>query len=295
MMATCATSRGGSRRSTHAGKARQAFLRGLACLCCALILPPLVHGALAPVAKTGAQEAVPALRLCVDERSHLPFITPEGKGTAGELIRMAAREAGVEVVFYGAPVTRCREEIRAGIADGFPTAPYTPALLPFMSFPMHGDGPDAARAVMVARAMVFRRKGSAVGWDGERFTGRTLPALVPFGAVLLVDRLQAMGVPLDDKGKTLDLIFAKLAAQRGDVAIGAEFSGMAHLAEPRFAAQLEMLPQPFSQEPYFLGVSSAYYRAHSARVERLWDAIGRIGKSADYQDYYRKAVNAAIH
>ncbi|MFB9246191.1 hypothetical protein IV454_00910 [Massilia antarctica] len=265
--------------------------RGCACLFAALLLSPPVWGA-AP-ASASAREHGPTLRLCVDERSHLPFITSDGKGTAGELIRLAARESGVQVVFYGAPVTRCREEIRAGVADGFPTAPYTPSLLPFMSFPMRAGVPDGARAVMVARAMVFRRKGSAVGWNGERFTDRTLPVLVPFGSVLLVDRLRAMGVPMDDKGKTLDLIFSKLAAQRGDVAIGAEFSGLDHLAEPRFADQLEMLPLPFSQESYFLGISSAWYGAHAAEVERLWDAIGRIGKSAAYQDFYRKAVSDA--
>ncbi|NHZ42983.1 hypothetical protein [Massilia aquatica] len=192
-------------------------------------------------------------------------------------------------------MVRCREEIRAGVADGFPTAPYTPSLTSFMSFPMHGAAPDNTRAVMLARAMVFRRKGSALDWDGKQFSHRNLPVLVPFGAVLLLDRLQAMGVPHDDKGKTLDLIFAKLAAQRGDAAIGAEYSGIAHLTEPRFATQLEMLPVPFSEEPYFLGVASDYHSAHPAAVERLWDAIGRIGKSAAYRAYYQKAVKGAAH
>lgn len=258
---------------------------------CTLLLSLL---AAAPRAHGAAPSQAPQLRLCVDERSHLPFITPEGKGTAGELIRLAARESGIEVVFYGAPIARCREEIRAGVADGFPTAPYTPGLFSFMSYPMQGALPDNARAVMVARAMVFRRKGSPLDWDGKQFSQRKLPVLVPFGAVMLLDRLQAMGVPHDDKGKTLDLIFAKLAAQRGDAAVGAEFSGMAHLAEPRFAAQLEMLPLPFSEEPYFLGVSSSYYGAHPAAVERLWDAIGRIGKSASYREFYRQAVDGAL-
>lgn len=266
-------------------------------LACAVVFLSLLPVACCAQANAPAQHRTPApaLRLCVDERAHLPFITADGKGTAGELIRQAARESGIEVTFYGAPVVRCREEIRAGVADGFPTAPYTPALTSFMSFPMHGAVPDSTRAVMMARAMVFRRKGSALGWDGKQFSHLNLPVLVPFGAVLLLDRLQAMGVPHDDKGKTLDLIFAKLAAQRGDAAIGAEYSGIAHLAEPRFATQLEMLPVPFSEEPYFLGVSSSYYGTHPAAVERLWDAIGRIGKSAAYRAYYQKAVEHATH
>lgn len=210
-----------------------------------------------------AQSAAPAppllLRLCVDERPQLPFITPDGRGTAGELIRMAAVQSGMEVAFHGAPVSRCREEIRAGVADGFATAPYTPSLLGFMAFPMAGAEPDSARAIMVARAMVFRRKGSALDWDGRQFRERSLPVLLPFGAAMLLDRMQSLGVPHDDKGKTLEMNFSKLAAQRGDAAVGAEYAGMALLAQPRFAARLEMLPLPFSEQPYFLGVSSAYY------------------------------------
>ncbi|MES2297851.1 MAG: hypothetical protein V4582_12470, partial [Pseudomonadota bacterium] len=95
---------------------------------------------------TAAQAA--SLRLCTDEKSHLPHMTPTGGGTAGLLIQLAAKEVGIEVEFYTAPITRCREEIRVGVADGFPTAPYTPALEPFMAFPMSHGKADPERAVV---------------------------------------------------------------------------------------------------------------------------------------------------
>jgi len=233
------------------------------------------------------------MRLCVDERSHLPFITPAGDGTAGLLIRSAAREVGIQVEFYGAPITRCREEIRAGVSDGFPTAPYTVSLLPFMSFPMNRLEPDAERAVMLARAMVFRRHGSQAGWDGKRFTKLEMPALVPFGAVMLVDRLQSMQVPVDDKGKTLDANFDKLLAGRGDVAIGAEYSGYALMADPRYAGKVEAVPAAFSEEPYYLALSKRFRDTNPDSAEQLWNAIGRIRKSPAYLDQFQKALTQA--
>ena len=139
---------------------------------------------LAAAASSSAAFAQP-LRVCVDVQSHLPFIDPRGGGISGELIQQAAREAGFVLSFYSRPTTRCREEIRAGIADAFPTTPFTPALIPFMAFPMDGDKADPARAVLVARAMVYRRRGSAASWNGTRFSGLTGQVLVPFGSVLL--------------------------------------------------------------------------------------------------------------
>jgi polar amino acid transport system substrate-binding protein len=234
-----------------------------------------------------------SIRICVDEKSHMPFIDLAGNGVTGQLILQAAREVGINMVFYGAPTTRCREEIRAGIADGFPTTPYTTALLPFMAYPMQLGKPDPARAVLLARAMVFRRQGSRVDWDGKAFSGLALPALIPFGSVLLSDRLQQMQVPYDDKGKTLSLIFGKLLAGRGDVAIGAEYGGAAELVEPRFAGKIEVLALPFSEESYYLAVSRSFYDANTARVEQLWDAIGRIRASPAYRASYQKAMDAA--
>ncbi len=234
-----------------------------------------------------------SMRVCVDELSHLPFITPKGEGVSGKLISQAAQEAGIAIIFYSAPITRCREEIRAGLADGFPTAPYTPALLPFMAFPMQQSKPDPARAVVVARGLIFRRTGSDVDWDGQRFINLKRPAMLPFGSVLLTDRLRAMHVRYDDKGKSMKAQFAKLLAERGDVVIGAEYSGRAALSDVRYTGKIEELAKPFSEEPYYFGISRKFYEANGAQVEQLWDAIGRIRASPAYRENYQKAMLAA--
>jgi len=260
----------------HTRTAREPIVKVLLLLL-ALAASPSVQGA-------------ETLRICTDEKSHLPFIDPAGGGVAGQLIRQAAAELGLHIVFYPAPTTRCREEMRVGVADAFPITPYTTSLLGIAAYPMSKGKPDPERAVLVARSFAYRRTGTAVDWDGKKFIRLTTPVLMPFGAVLLNDRLKAAGVAYDDKGKTLDLIFSKLLAERGDIAVGAEYSGMALLADPRFAGKIEMLPIPFTTEPYFLAVTQKVFDRDPALVQKLWDTIGRIRASPDYQAYYDKTL-----
>lgn len=237
-----------------------------------------------------AQAGALTLRLCTDEHSHLPYITPTGEGTADLLIREAAHEAGITVEFHAAPITRCREEIRVNAADGFPTTPYTPSIMGFVAFPMNGGDIDVSKAISTTRSMVFRRTGSAAQWDGERFMQLTTSVLVPFGSVLLLDRLKGMNVAIDDSGKTLGANFAKMLAGRADLAVGSEYSGRALMAQPQFAGKVEVLAVPFTDEPYYLGVSKRFHDAHPAAVQKLWDAIARIRRTPAYQARLRKAL-----
>jgi len=249
-----------------------------ACLLCAACLP-------------WAQGVT--LRICTDGRARTPLLSPGGEGLVDQLIREAAREAGLEVAFYQAPTVRCKEEIRRNLAQAYPMVPFTPSVAEMMAFPMLGEGADPARAIASQRTFVFRRVGTDVAWDGHRFSALRTPVLVPSGSVLALDRLAALQVPADASGTTLDMALAKLLGQRADAALGWEMAGLALLQQPPFAGKIEMLPLPFSEEPYYFGVSRAFYLAHQQQVERLWDAIARLRRSAAYQHDYRRLIETA--
>jgi polar amino acid transport system substrate-binding protein len=240
--------------------------------CCLLLLILLT-----PLAGTAAK-----LRICFDTRPHLPHLTPEGGGTVGVLIKMAAAETGVEIEGYSVPVTRCREEIRANLAAGFPTTPYVPNEFNFLAFPMVQGGEDASRSVMSARTLVFRRKGNKVGWDGKQFHQLKTPVLIVFGSALLTYRLGQMGIPFDDKGKGVDSNFSKLLAGRADIAVAWESDAMPLLSRPEFAGKIEVLPQPFAVVPYYLAISKQFVADNPGVAEQLWSAIGRIKTTPQY-------------
>ena len=96
--------------------------------------------------------------------------------------------------------------------------PFASRLYDFLAFPMAQGVADPSRSVMSGRTLVFRRKGSKVDWDGKRFSQLKTPVLIVFGSSMVIQRLGALGLPFDDKGKGVDANFSKLLAGRADIA-----------------------------------------------------------------------------
>lgn len=233
----------------------------------------------APVAVMAAE-----MRMCVDAYPHPPYLTPSGGGAVGTLVRQAAREAGMTLSVYAAPVARCRAEIERGLAHAYPLTPYAPAELPLIQFPMRAGAADPARATVHARVMLFRPAGGGAQWDGRTLTGIGSKVLVPHGSLMLPAMMRAHNVPFDQEGRSLAINFAKMLAGRGDAAAGFEAEGRLLLAQPAFAGKIEALPQPLFEQTYYLAVTKVYYERNQAAVERLWDAIGRLNKAAEAQE-----------
>ena len=216
------------------------------------------------------------LRVCTDVHPHLPYLTPGGGGTVGNLVASAAREAGLELVFHPASLGRCRAEVVFNLVHGFPMTPYMPELLKYAVYPMRGGAPDAARAVIKARIMLYRRVGATTTWNGKRLSGLDLPVLVAAGSLVVREAFKASATPVDESGKSLEINFAKMMAGRGDIAAGFEEEGKQLMLLAQYAGKVEMLPAPLLEATYYMTVSKDYYYVHRKQVERMWDAIGRM-------------------
>ncbi|HZX27666.1 MAG TPA: hypothetical protein VFF16_11380 [Telluria sp.] len=217
--------------------------------------------------------AADSLRVCTDVRPHPPLMTATRDGIVDRILVRAAAQAGIELVFYSAPLARCRVDIRNGTADAFPLTPYLPAELPNARYPQRHGAVDPARGVIQLRSLVLRRKGEAVEWNGERFSGLDGPVLVGFTNLLLLDLLKKRAIAFDASGKSLPDNLAKFLAGRGGAVVALEAEVRHALADPALAARVEALAQPFSVETYYLAVADSYYAAHPEVAERLWDAI----------------------
>ncbi len=58
------------------------------------------------------------------------------------------------------------------------------------------------------------------------------------------------------------------------------------------AAQLEVLPVPLVEKPYYLVFSRGFARQHAALAERIWNTIGEVRDSPAYRQRER-ALTAA--
>ncbi|MBA5637659.1 hypothetical protein H3H37_11395 [Duganella sp. LX20W] len=230
-----------------------------------------------------AQDAPAPLRLCVDARPHPPYVLLEREGTAQILVRMAAARVGVQVEYHHAPVARCAEEIRRNLAQGYPAAGYAPKVADFCAFSVDNKEPDPQQATAQARLMLYRRTGELVDWDGKRLLHLNGKVLSSHGALVMRDRLRALGAETDDGAADLATNFAKLLARRDDLAIGFERDGQPLIERAPFAGKIEALPVVFSQERYYLCLSHQFRDAHPELAAALWDAIPRAAASAEYK------------
>ena len=218
------------------------------------------------------------LRVCTDVHPHAPYLMPDGSGSAGRLVTAGAHAAGFDLEFYAVPLARCRAEAEVNVVHGFPMAPYIPDMLPYARYPMRNGKPDAARATMRARIMLYQRSGGPVTWDGRQVRGLKRPVLVPSGSLAMIDVLRKLGAPMDEQGRSLHANLSKLMAGRGDAAVGVWDEGVHLLTLPEFAGKVEMLPIPMFEQPYFLAVTKAYYAQHGPKVEVMWNTIGRLNQ-----------------
>ncbi|MBA5603806.1 hypothetical protein H3H36_00320 [Duganella sp. FT3S] len=230
-----------------------------------------------------AHGAGSALRLCVDARPHPPYVLLDREGTSQVLVRMAAARAGLRVEYYHAPVARCAEEIRLNLAQGYPAAGFSPRASTFCTFPMDGDVPDPKRATGLLRLTLYRRAGEPADWDGKRLANVNGKVLSSRGAVMMRERLRALGLETDDGAADLETNFAKLLVRRGDVALGYENDGQKLLARAPFAGKIEALPVAFAQAYHYLCLSHQFHDANPAQAAALWSAIARTAASAEYR------------
>lgn len=91
-----------------------------------------------------------------------------------------------------------------------------------------------------------------------------------------------MGLSADDGSLTGDQLLRKLAAGRVEMALltRGEFDQL-HAATPR---PLELLPQPFAEVDYFLGIRRGIGAAQRAQGEAWWSALTRMRDLPAYVD-----------
>lgn len=251
----------------------------------ALLLLPVLAALTAPAQALD-------LRLCTDARSHPPLMRVDGQGPLDRLLQEAAQAAGVRLRPYPAPLPRCREELRAGIADAFPLASHTPDAAAIVAYPSKQGQPDVQRSLVQMRVVAVRRVGSAAQWDGQRFSNLQGPVLGLAGAVAVGRFAADHKLALDSSAISIDQNLEKLMAGRGELLLVAEGHLGNTLKREPYRSQLEVLDKPLSVQPMYLVVTHAFYEAHGAATEKLWTAAARLARSAPYKAELAEAMHA---
>lgn len=224
------------------------------------------------------------MRMCSMDVDYPPFGKVDGTGHLQYMVRQAAKGMNLELERYIAPRRRCLEEIKSGVSDAMASA-YSPQRAETAMFPMVGGAIDASKALGIMTYYVYRRTGTAIDWDGRRFTDLGGGRLgVQSGFIFLTDRFTQLGVPYDDGAKGLEPTLAKLAAGRVEGVVGM-MEEADHLIVKRFPGQIERTGKVFEQTPIYLMVSRQYYAQNPKVVERYWQALREYRLTDDYRRY----------
>ncbi len=230
-------------------------------------------------------QAKETITLCFERADVPPWRTINGQGHNFDLLRQVEARADVTFDYQSMPWKRCLAQVRANEVGGAFAVSFKPDRLEIGAYP-GGSNPDANRRLHIDRYMLLRRKGSKVDWDGKELKHLDGAVGVQLG-YSVGDFLRGLKVPVDEGSQRSMELAQKLVAGRiGAAALGGGDSMM--IMRSAVGSQLEMLPIPLTEKPYFLMLSHALVKSNPKLADKIWKSIEEVRNSPAY----RKQVGA---
>ncbi|MRV73999.1 transporter substrate-binding domain-containing protein [Duganella sp. FT92W] len=246
--------------------------------------------ALAAWAFSSTATAQETVTLCFERQDVKPWRTQQGGGLNFELLKMVAQRLNIQFEFQSVPWKRCLQQVQANAYDGAFAVSYKADRRELGVFP-GGGAIDNSKRMHIDSYMLLRRKGSKVEWDGK--TLRNVEGPVGFQLGYSVGEvLKKLDVETDEGSQRADELARKLIAGRlGAAALGgSDANNVMHSA---VGAQLEMLPVPLIEKPYFLILSHGMVARRPELAQRIWAAMEQARNSPAYKKLERAAQDEA--
>ena len=256
------------------------LVRSTLIACCLAAGAPSFAGPPAPASR--------AVSLCFERQEVLPWRTLDGGGLNFELLGEVARRLGIVFDYQSMPWKRCLAQVKAAQVNGAFAVSFSRERLALGAYPgrhgaisgMEGQA-DPARRMHVDRYVLVRRKGSKVDWDGRHFTN--VDGRIGFQLGYSVgDFLRAQNVPVDEGSQQADELVQKMLAGR---LVAAALGGgdAVRLMRTAYAKEIEVVPTPLIEKPYYLMLSHAFVAQHPDLAERIWKTVEEVRSSSFYR------------
>lgn len=241
-------------------------------ICCLLWLPV-----------AASADTTITINLCQSDEGDYPWTLPDRPGLNNLLIDRAAHRTGVTVRFHPMPWSRCLLKTSQGSMDGIVAASYRAERLRIGAYPLRDGLPDAERRLMRNRYLLFRRKDdTGVQWDGRRLqidgivgvqTGYSITSTLKQHGAMISQR-ERLPIPLLDALVDGSLRAITLTAGEGERLL---------TDIPAYGRTVEAMPIPLAEKDFYLVFSHRFQQKYPALTERLWLAVSKEQKSADWQ------------
>lgn len=237
--------------------------------------------------ETGKPPAAP-LRLCFESATIQPWRTEDGKGLNIELLQQVSQQLNQPFVYLALPWKRCLASLQANEVDGAFAASFSAERLEIGAYP-GGKVADPAKRMHTDRYVLLKRKGSAVQWDGKHISHLDGPVGVQLGYSIGA-QLRTWGVAVEEGNQGALALARRLMLGRvGAVAMGGSDATML-MAQPEVATQLEELPLPLTEKPYYLLLSHQLLATQPELAQRIWKTLETVRNSPAYKKQERQAL-----
>lgn len=228
------------------------------------------------------------LTLCFEKKNVVPWRTGGLSGLNFDILNVVQSRLKIKFNYESLPWKRCLAKMQNNELHGAFSVSFTEERLVFGVYP-GGAEPEARKRLHDSRYMLIRRKGSALSWDGRQFT--ELNGAIAFQLGYSVgDMLKRNNVKVEESNDSLNVIGHRVLT--GNVAGAALYdSDAAILMKTKVGSQLEMLPVPLIEKPYFLMFSHALLKQQPQLAERIWK---EIEDARNHPDYIKKARAAGV-
>jgi polar amino acid transport system substrate-binding protein len=218
--------------------------------------------------------------LCYEAQDVLPWRTEKGGGLNFALLKMVEQRLDIHFDFQSVPWKRCLAQLKANAVDGAFAVSFKPDRRELGEYP-GAENIDTSKRMHTDTYVVLRRKGSKVAWDGKQFSN--LDGAIGFQLGYSVgDVLRAQNLEVDEGSQRAEELARKLIAGRvAAAALGG--SDAAGLMRGPLAPQLEQLPIPIIEKPYFLILSHALVAAKPQLAAHIWSEMEKARNSPAYK------------
>jgi polar amino acid transport system substrate-binding protein len=223
-----------------------------------------------------------SVKLCHEDVDVYPWVLKDRPGLNIVHLKAVEQKLGVKLEIAPLPWKRCQEDMREGKVDGIFSASFKTERLDMGHYPMAGDKPDAARAMMYDGYSLYRLKGAAAQWDGSKLTVAGSVGAQP--GYSIIDQLKQLGARVDDGTKTADDNLKKLLAGRVDAVALQTLEGDNALAtNAEFGAKVEKVKPALVDKPFFLMLSKQFVSKYPDFAKEIWKTVADVRESADYK------------
>jgi len=247
--------------------------------------PTLALAGLLALATTGAcaQANPEKINVCHENEDAFPWLLKAKPGYSQIMMPLLEKQLGVPIKLVAMPWKQCLAELKAGSVDAAMNASYNKERAEYAHYPLKLDGePDATKRMYRATYALYRVKGGALSWDGQKLVANgTVGAQTGFS---IVGQLKELGAKVEDSSPTADELLQRVAAGRYiAAALQTTEAENSLAASAALAGKLERVNPPLAEKPYYTIFSKPFFAKHAQTAREVWRLQGKLRESPEFK------------